>query len=158
MPLLRKVVLLCASPIIPNLFLFPMATIKEDIITFSDMIVRGFSVDKLNLDFTLTSFKDIDKFYDLHSRNGQVVENGRFSNNLGQILFSLGAYVGQTIIKIVPGTTGKPMNKIRLERLMQFSNFRMEHKSGRCKEQSKDLETEQRTEFTFMDIILSNNM
>ena len=105
MPLLRKVVLLCASPIIPNLFLFPMATIKEDIITFSDMIVRGFSVDKLNLDFTLTSFKDIDKFYDLHSRNGQVVENGRFSNNLGQILFSLGAYVGQTIIKIVPGTT-----------------------------------------------------
>ena len=81
-----------------------MATIKEDIETFSDMIVKGFKVDKLTLDYTLTSFKDIDKFYDLHSKNGESVEGGRFSKNLGQILFALGAYIGQTIIRIVPGT------------------------------------------------------
>jgi hypothetical protein len=81
-----------------------MATIKEDIVTFSDMIVKGFSADKLTLDYTLTSFKDIDKFYGLHSKNGERVEGGRFSKNLGQILFALGAYIGQTIITIVPGT------------------------------------------------------
>jgi hypothetical protein len=81
-----------------------MATIKEDIINFSDMIVKGFSADKLTLDYTLTSFKDIDKFYDLHSKNGERVAGGRFSKNLGQILFALGAYIGQTIITIVPGT------------------------------------------------------
>jgi len=81
-----------------------MPTIKEDIVTFSDMIIKGFSSDKLNLDYTLSSFKDIDTFYDRHSKNGQRVEGGKFSKNLGQILFALGGYIGQTIIKIVPGT------------------------------------------------------
>lgn len=81
-----------------------MATIKEDIVTFSNMIVRGFDNDKLKLDYTLTSFKDIDTFYNLHSKNSERIEGGRFSKNLGQILFSLGAYIGQTIIKIVPDT------------------------------------------------------
>ena len=81
-----------------------MATIKEDILTFSDMIVKGFKADKLNLDYTLTSFKDVDKFYDLHSKNGERIEGGRFAKNLGQILFALGAYIGQTVIEIIPGT------------------------------------------------------
>ncbi|MEO8405764.1 MAG: hypothetical protein ABI480_14250 [Chitinophagaceae bacterium] len=80
-----------------------MATIKKDILTFCDMIVRGFKEDKFTLDYSLTSFKDIDSFYDLHSKNGERVEGGRFSNNLGQILFALGSYIDQTIIKIVPG-------------------------------------------------------
>ena len=81
-----------------------MATIKQDIKTFSEMIVKGFGADKLNLNYTLTSFKDIDKFYDLHSKNGERIEGGRFSKNLGQILFSLGSYIGETLIKIIPGT------------------------------------------------------
>jgi len=81
-----------------------MPTIQKDIVTFSDMIVKGFKSDKLDLDYTLTSFKDIDKFYDRHSKNGKRIEGGRFDKNLGQILFALGGYVGQTIIKIVPGT------------------------------------------------------
>ena len=81
-----------------------MATIKEDIKTFSEMIVKGFGADKLKLDYTLTSFQDVDTFYDLHSKNGERVEGGRFSKNLGQILFALGAYVGETLIKIVPGS------------------------------------------------------
>jgi hypothetical protein len=81
-----------------------VATIKEDIITFSDMIVKGFAADKLTLDYTLTSFKHIDKFYDLHSKNGERAEGGMFSRNSGKILFGLGAYVGQTVIKIVPGS------------------------------------------------------
>jgi hypothetical protein len=81
-----------------------MPTIKEDILTFSDMIVKGFTTEKLKLDYTLTSFKDIDVFYDRHSKNGERVEGGKFSKNLGQILFALGSYIGETIIKIVPGT------------------------------------------------------
>ena len=81
-----------------------MPTIKEDIATFSDMIVKGFTAEKLILDYTLTSFKEIDKFYDRNATNGQPIEGGRLSKNLGQILFALGGYVGETIIKIVPGT------------------------------------------------------
>jgi hypothetical protein len=64
-----------------------MATIKEDITIFSEMIAKGFSADKFSLDYTLTSFKDIDKFYDLHSKNGEANEGGRFEKNLGQITF-----------------------------------------------------------------------
>ena len=81
-----------------------MPTIKEDIVTFSDMIVKGFTSDNLNLDYSLCSFKDIDNFYDRHSKNGERVEGGKFSENLGQILFALGGYIGETIIKIVSGT------------------------------------------------------
>lgn len=82
-----------------------MSTILEDIPTFSEMIVDGFKEDKLILDYTLTSFKRIDHFFDKHSKNGKTVAGGLLSKNLGQILFALGAYVGQTIIAIVPGTT-----------------------------------------------------
>jgi hypothetical protein len=81
-----------------------MPTIKEDILTFSSMIAKGFTSEKLNLDYTLSSFKDIDTFYDRHSKNEERVEGGKFSKNLGQILFALGGYIGETIIKIVPGT------------------------------------------------------
>jgi hypothetical protein len=81
-----------------------MPTIKEDIEKFSEMMVKGFSADKLTLDYTLTSFKDIETFYNKHSKDGKAVEGGRFSKNLGPILFGLGGYIGKTIIKLVPGT------------------------------------------------------
>jgi hypothetical protein len=81
-----------------------MPTIKEDILTFSSMIAKGFTSEKLNLDYTLSSFKDIDTFYHRHSKNGERVEGDKFSKNLGQILFAIGGYIGETIIKIVPGT------------------------------------------------------
>ncbi|HWB23912.1 MAG TPA: hypothetical protein VG738_00460 [Chitinophagaceae bacterium] len=81
-----------------------MATIMEDINTFTDMITKGFKADKFILDYTLSSFKEVDRFYELNSRNGEVIDGGRFSKNLGQILFALGAYIGQTIIKLIPGT------------------------------------------------------
>ena len=77
--------------------------ILEDIKTQSDWIVKAFGADKLKLDHSLESFKLIDKFIDRHSKNGKANPKGRLAQNLGPILFSLGAYVGETILRNVPG-------------------------------------------------------
>jgi len=80
-----------------------MATFWEDIKTQSEWIVKAFGADKLLLDYSMESFKKIDQFFDKHSIRGKAKPKGRLSQNLGPILFSIGAYVGETIIKNVAG-------------------------------------------------------
>lgn len=81
-----------------------MGTLKEDIRAQATWIVRAFKADKFKLDYTLNSFKEIDRFFDQHSKNGEAVPNGRLSVNLGPIIFSIGSYVGETLIRLAPGT------------------------------------------------------
>ena len=81
-----------------------MATLLEDIKTQSDWIVQAFAADNFKLDYSVESFKSIDDFFDQHANNGKAKPNGRLSKNLGPILFSIGSYVGETIIKNVPGS------------------------------------------------------
>jgi hypothetical protein len=81
-----------------------MATLLEDIKTQSDWIVKAFKSDNLILDYTVHSFIEIDKFISLHTKNGQPVPGGRLSNGFGPILFSIGSYVGETFIRVVPGS------------------------------------------------------
>lgn len=84
-----------------------MATLKEDIKTSSDWLVKAFGADRFKLDYSVESFKEIDRFFDLHSENGQPKAEGRLSQNLGSILFAIGSYVGETIIKNVPAAVWK---------------------------------------------------
>jgi hypothetical protein len=81
-----------------------MATLQQDIKKQSDWIVKAFGVDLLRLDYTINSFKQIDQFFDTHSKDGQAVEGGRLAQNTGLILFSIGSYVGETLIKNIPGS------------------------------------------------------
>lgn len=80
-----------------------MATLLQDIKTQSDWVITAFAADKLKLDYSIHSFIEIDKFFNKHSKNGKAVRGGRLTQNLGSIVFSLGSYVGQTIIKNVSG-------------------------------------------------------
>jgi hypothetical protein len=80
-----------------------MGTLKEDIITQSNWIIKAFAADKLKLDYSIESFIQIDKFLIKHTINGQAKPNGRLTNNLGSVLFSIASYVGETIIKNVHG-------------------------------------------------------
>ncbi len=80
-----------------------MATLEEDIHTQSEWLVKAFGSDDIMLDYTVESLKKIDLFFDLNSISGKPTPRGRLSQNLGNILFSIGAYVGITIIKAVPG-------------------------------------------------------
>jgi hypothetical protein len=80
-----------------------MATLLQDIKTQSDWITKAFAADKLRLDYTIRSFIEIDKFFNKHLKEGKAIKGGRLTQNVGAIVFSLGSYVGQTIIKNVPG-------------------------------------------------------
>ena len=80
-----------------------MGTLVEDIGTQSAWIVKAFAADGLILDYSIDSFIAIDKFISKHTANGKPKRGGRLSKGFGSILFSLGSYVGETIIKAVPG-------------------------------------------------------
>ena len=81
-----------------------MGTLKQDIKTASKFIIKAFNSDKLYLDYTVASFKNLDNFFDQHTINGKAKKNGRLSTNLGQIIFAVAAYVGETFIKNFPGS------------------------------------------------------
>ncbi len=80
-----------------------MATLLEDIYLQTAWVVSCFKMDNLDLDYSLESLKLIDAFMDEHSTDGKPTPNGRLSQQLGPILFSIGGYIGETIIKNVPG-------------------------------------------------------
>jgi hypothetical protein len=81
-----------------------MGTLKNDIQEQSKWIVKAFAADKFNLDYTIDSFIAIDIFLSKHTFNGKAKPGGRLQRNLGPVLFSIAAYIGETIIKTVPGT------------------------------------------------------
>src|SRR5664279_1093045 len=78
-----------------------MATLEQDIKTQSAWIVNAFKSDSIILDYAVESLKAIDNFFDKHAENGKAKPGGRLSQNLGPVLFSIGSYVGETIIKNV---------------------------------------------------------
>lgn len=81
-----------------------MATLKEDIKAQSDWIVKAFAEDGFKLDHTMESLIEIDRFFVANMRNGKAKRGGRlYGRGLGGKLFSIGAYVGETIIKNVQG-------------------------------------------------------
>ena len=81
-----------------------MGTLLADIQMQSEWITKAFAADKLKLDYSIHSFMEIDRFFCKHSKDGKAIKGGRLAQNIGAIVFSLGAYVGQTIIKHVPGS------------------------------------------------------
>jgi hypothetical protein len=81
-----------------------MATLEEDIHTQFDWLVTAFASDQIELDYSIQSLRKIDRFFEQHAENGKAKPNGRLSTNSGPVLFSIGAYVGNTIIKAIPGS------------------------------------------------------
>jgi hypothetical protein len=88
---------------IKNLHKYTMATLLTDIKAQSEWIVKAFASDNLKLDHSLESLKTIDNFMDLHAEGGKAKPGGRLSSNLGPILFSIGSYLGETLIYNIPG-------------------------------------------------------
>jgi len=81
-----------------------MATLKEDIKTQSEWIVKAFAADNFKLDFTMESLIEVDRFFAKNMHKGQPKKGGRLAKKgFGPILFSIGSYVGETIIKNVKG-------------------------------------------------------
>jgi hypothetical protein len=80
-----------------------MASLREDIKTYSIWLVKAFKTDKLNLDYSFNSIKEIDEFFNTHSQDGKATPEGRLSQNLGPILFAIGSYIGETFVRNIRG-------------------------------------------------------
>lgn len=86
-----------------------MGTILEDIPPSAEWIIKAFASENYRLDYTLDSFIEIDRFFNYHYPNGQPRKRGHFAKpGFGHILFSLGAYIGETIIKQVENAHWQP--------------------------------------------------
>jgi len=73
-------------------------SLKEDIVVASEWIVTALQSSGYNADYSLESMKEIDRFFD-----EQNTPSGILSQNRGRIIFALGAYIGQTAIKLFGG-------------------------------------------------------
>lgn len=82
-----------------------MRTLIEDIKAQSEWIIKAFSADGFKLDYTIDSIIEVDRFFAKNMKNGKLRKGGRlYGKGLGPKLFSIGSYVGQTIIKNVKGS------------------------------------------------------
>src|SRR6185312_6207454 len=82
-----------------------MGTLKEDIKHHSEWLVKAFNEDRIHLNYSIGSLIEIDRFFNRHAINGRAVKGGRLSKNLGPVLFSIAAYVGDCLIKNVEGSS-----------------------------------------------------
>lgn len=75
------------------------STLAEDIPKAAEWVANALNVSGYKADYSLESMKEVDRFFDEQSGpNGILAKNNR-----GQILFSLGSYVGQTVIRLHGG-------------------------------------------------------
>lgn len=81
-----------------NLFSNQKPTLLQDIMTSKEWISKGLNSSNYEADFSINSFKEIDRFFD-----EQNTPDGILSRNRGQILFALGAYIGEVIISVCGG-------------------------------------------------------
>ncbi|KKT78254.1 MAG: hypothetical protein UW75_C0047G0004 [Parcubacteria group bacterium GW2011_GWF2_44_8] len=109
-----------------------MSTLLEDINQGSEWIVKAFAELNKSLDYSLDSLQEIDKFFDEEAENGQPKSGGVLEQGLGSKLFSIGAYVGQTLIKNCPGSEWE-INDIETQGEI---NMQVKFKSGRLLFQS----------------------
>jgi len=79
-----------------------MATLLEDIKKQSSWTVKAFKSDGIELDYSVNSLLEIDRFIQKYTNNGRPIRGGRLSKNFGGIIFSISAYIGETLIKTVP--------------------------------------------------------
>ena len=84
--------------ILNKLFSSQKPTLLQDIMTSKDWIAMALNSSNYAADFSINSFKEIDRFFD-----EQNMPDGILSRNRGQILFALGAYIGEVIISVCGG-------------------------------------------------------
>ena len=84
--------------ILNKMFSNQKPTLLQDIMTSKDWIAMALNSSNYAADFSINSFKEIDRFFD-----EQNTPDGILSRNRGQILFALGAYIGEVIISVCGG-------------------------------------------------------
>lgn len=78
-----------------KLFKNKKPTLDEDIHTACEWVAMALNSSGYKADYTVESMKEIDRFIDEQSGENGIISRGR-----GKILFSLGCYVGETVIRL----------------------------------------------------------
>ena len=71
--------------------------VVSDAVAMAEQISRALSQSGYQADFSLQSLKEVDRFFDEQTTNGQAKPGGLLSQQLGARLFAIGAYVGEVI-------------------------------------------------------------
>lgn len=81
-----------------------MPTLPKDINIASRWIIECFASLNKKLDYSMESLKQIDTFFNEQVVDGKPKPHSILENGLGKIIFALGAYVGETLIKNSSGS------------------------------------------------------
>jgi hypothetical protein len=71
--------------------------IVRDVFIAAEWIARALSSSGYRADFSLKSLKEVDRFLEEHAPDGTPKHGGLLSEDFGNRLFSLGAYVGEVV-------------------------------------------------------------
>jgi hypothetical protein len=71
--------------------------ILRDVSIAADWMARALSSSGYRADFSLESLEEVDRFLDEQAPDGKPKQGGLLSEDFGNRLFSLGAYVGEVI-------------------------------------------------------------
>jgi hypothetical protein len=80
-----------------------MATLIVDARKAAAWIGQALTSSGYKADFSLESLREIDRFFDEHSQEGEAVPGGLLSEQLGSRVFALGSYVGEVIVRAYDG-------------------------------------------------------
>ena len=73
-------------------------TLAEDIKISAEWVKKNMNLSGYKVDYDLDSMKEVDRFFD-----EQTKEGGLLTGKCGNIIFSLGSFIGETIIKLYGG-------------------------------------------------------
>jgi len=90
-------------------------SIARDARSAAEWIAAALSSSGYVMDFSITSLKEIDRFFDEHAPNGKTKAGWPAFRNFGNRMFSIGAYVGRSSAG-GPVHDGKAMTVIRMRK------------------------------------------
>ena len=96
-----------------------MALIKEEITTASEWMAAALLSSGYNADFSLSSFAEVERFFNEHSANGFPRAGSFLANDTDSRIFAMGCYIGEVIRRVKggewQGSDDDPNVKVNLE-------------------------------------------
>lgn len=86
-----------------DIFKKKKATLNNDIEKSYKWISQALESSGYTADFTIDSLRNIDRFFEEHTNDGQPLPNGLLADRVGSKLFAIGSYVGETIRRAYGG-------------------------------------------------------
>lgn len=100
---MKNILLITTLLMMPFSIFGKESEIVKDAKKASQWIQKAMSSSGYRLDYTINSFKEIDRFYEEHTLNGKPKSGGLLSEDLGSRLFAIGSYIGDVLVREARG-------------------------------------------------------